>query len=71
MGNGINSLTGQQSAFFDFAGREEARKHTAIYRDGKGSDYRGRAIQVVQTAFWQWDSATERYVRPDWLSTVD
>ena len=53
---------GATVCLFDFAGREEARKHTAIYRDGKGSDYRGRAIQVVQTAFWQWDSATAMYI---------
>ena len=62
---------GATVCLFDFRGREEARKHTVIYRDGKGSDYRGRAIQVVQTAFWQWDSATLVYVRRDWLSTVD
>ena len=39
------------------------RKHVAIYRDGKGSDYRGRAIQMVQVGIWQWDNATEQYVR--------
>ena len=55
--------SGTTVSLFDFGGREDNRKHVAIYRDGKGSDYRGRAIQVVQVAFWQWDTAAEQYVR--------
>ena len=55
--------SGTTVCLFDFGGREDMRKHVAIYRDGNGNNYRGRAIQMVQVGIWLWDHATEQYVR--------
>ena len=44
---------------FDFKGRNDQRKHAAIYSDGHGSDYKGRAIQI---AFW-WAMAVQQRSR--------
>ena len=47
---------------FNFEGRAHAITHTALFRDGRGNDYRGRAIQVVKINYWVHDNVTAQYV---------
>ena len=41
---------------------EKRKKACGHFPDGRGNDYRGRAIRVVQIGFWQYDHGTEEYV---------
>ena len=48
---------------FDFDGRDDMRKHVAIFPDNQGTDYQGRKIRLEQPCLWMYDSVSREYVR--------